>query len=156
MTDCVEDEPTARFPKLRVVALRLRAGEDALSWIAKDFVVPFAVAEMTPLWLLVIDAAVAVNPTLDPPPAMVTLAGTVSEVLLLLRVTACPPVGAAALSDTVQASDPAPEREELEHVKAPRAAMPVPVRPTELVDPAEEEPLTVSCPGCVPAEVGEK
>ena len=51
-------------------------------------------------------AAVAVNATEADPAGAVTEEGTVRLVLLLLSVTAKPPVGATALSVTVQAEDP--------------------------------------------------
>jgi hypothetical protein len=58
--------------------------------------------------VVVTAVAVAVNPALSAPAATVTEAGTVTAELLLVSVTASPPVGAAALSDTVHESLPAP------------------------------------------------
>ena len=54
------------------------------------------------------EATVAEKLALVAPAATVTEAGTVTEELVLARPTANPPLGAAALSDTVQASVPAP------------------------------------------------
>ena len=48
------------------------------------------------------------KPTLDAPEGTVTLAGTVTALLLLDRFTPKPPVPAAPVSVTVQASVPAP------------------------------------------------
>jgi hypothetical protein len=56
--------------------------------------------------LVVIDATVAVNPTVVAPAVAVTLAGTVALALLLDSVTGRPPLGAAPLSVTVQAEVP--------------------------------------------------
>jgi len=50
---------------------------------------------------------VAVKPAVVAPAATVTLAGTTTAVLLLARLTARPPLGAAAFSVTVQLSVPA-------------------------------------------------
>jgi hypothetical protein len=47
-----------------------------------------------------------VNPTVVAPAVAVTLAGTVALALLLDKVTARPPLGAAPLSVTVQAEVP--------------------------------------------------
>lgn len=65
---------------------------------------------------------VAVKPTLDAPPGTVTLAGTATAVLLLDRLTARPPVLAARVSVTVQASVPAPVIVPLLQLKALSAA----------------------------------
>ncbi len=53
-----------------------------------------------------IEPTVAVKPTVETPDAAVTLAGTVAFPLLLERVTASPPTGAAPLKVTVQADVP--------------------------------------------------
>jgi hypothetical protein len=47
-----------------------------------------------------------VNPAVATPAGTVMLAGTVALALLLLSATDTPPVGATALSVTVQAEDP--------------------------------------------------
>jgi hypothetical protein len=52
--------------------------------------------------LAMVAAAVALKDAVDAPAATVTEAGTVSEVLLLARVTAEPPVGAVCDSVIVQ------------------------------------------------------
>jgi hypothetical protein len=49
-----------------------------------------------------------VNVTVDCPAATVTEAGTTTAGLLLVRVTAWPPAGAAALSVTVPVTEPPP------------------------------------------------
>ena len=56
--------------------------------------------------MVVIDATVAVNPTVVAPAVAVTLAGTVAFALLLDSATASPPLGAAPLRVTVHAEVP--------------------------------------------------
>jgi hypothetical protein len=70
------------------------------------FEIPPAAAVSVAVWLPVMDATVAVKPTLVAAAGTVTLAGTVTEVLLLARVTPKPPAGAAPLKATVQAEVP--------------------------------------------------
>lgn len=50
----------------------------------------------------------ALKEALDEPEATVTLLGTVTEPLLLARLTTKPPLDAAEFSETVQESVPAP------------------------------------------------
>ena len=61
------------------------------------------------------DATAAVKLALVKDAAIVTEAGTVTAELLLAKVTASPPVGAAAVKLTVHASDPAPAIEGVLH-----------------------------------------
>ncbi|MGD0914320.1 MAG: hypothetical protein ABR928_20700 [Terracidiphilus sp.] len=63
-----------------------------------------ALADRVTLWALVTADAVAVNPVLVALAGTVTLAGKVTAELLLERLTAKPPAGAAELSVTVHAS----------------------------------------------------
>lgn len=61
--------------------------------------------------------------------------GTVAAALLLVKLTAKPPDGAAALSVTVQVSEPEPVNELLAQFRELRAAgvaeaVPTPLRPT--------------------------
>lgn len=75
--------------------------------------------------------AVAVKNALVAPAATITVAGTDSAELLLDRLTTSPPAGAAALSDTVQLSVPAPEMVsplQKSALRTPAAASPVPLR----------------------------
>jgi hypothetical protein len=67
-------------------------------------------------------ATVAVKVTVVAPAATVTLVGTATEALLLERVTAIPPVGAAAFNVTVQLSVPAPVMDALVQLRALNAA----------------------------------
>lgn len=71
--------------------------------------------------------AVAVNAALVAPDPIVTVAGTLTAELLLLRLTVIPALGAAAVSETVQASVPAPAIDALVHASALRAAVVDPV-----------------------------
>jgi len=61
---------------------------------------------------------VAVKLAVVAPAATVTLAGTVTALLLLARLTVNPPVGAAALNVTVQLSVPAPVNDPLVQLRA--------------------------------------
>jgi hypothetical protein len=61
---------------------------------------------------------VAVKLAVVAPAATVTLAGTTTAELLLARLTANPPLGAAAFSVTVQLSVPAPVIDPLAQVSA--------------------------------------
>lgn len=60
---------------------------------------------------LLIAVTAALKLALEEPAATVTEAGTVTAVLLLVRLTATPPLAAAALKVTVQLSVPAPVME---------------------------------------------
>lgn len=64
------------------------------------------------VWADVTADAVAVNVALLAPAGTVIDAGSVTEVSLLDRLTARPPLAAGALSETVQASVPAPEMDD--------------------------------------------
>jgi hypothetical protein len=79
----------------------------AFSVMLAVWLTPNAVAVMTGVWVAVTALAMAVNPALDDPAAMVTLAGTVRLVLLLERATAKLD-GAAMFKVTVQEILPAP------------------------------------------------
>ena len=67
--------------------------------------------------------AVAVKLALAAPAVTVTEVGTVTAELLLDRLTVNPPLGAAALSATVQVSVPAPVIVPLVHLNEERAAV---------------------------------
>jgi len=68
-----------------------------------------ALAVKVAVTLVVTAATVAVNAALVAPAGTVTVLGTTAEGLLLERLATRPPVGAAELSVTVQASVPAAE-----------------------------------------------
>jgi len=72
-----------------------------------------------------------VNPAVVAFAGTVTVAGTVTAALLLARLTLRPPLGAAADSVTVHASDPDPVMDPLlqeSTFNAAGAAVPVPLR----------------------------
>jgi hypothetical protein len=98
-----------------------------------------------------------VNPALAAPAGIVTVLGTVTAELLLDRFTICPPLGAAVLSVTVQASVPDPVMAPLlqdSALNAGETAVPVPARLITVVPSIEEVVTTVTCPVAVPATVG--
>jgi hypothetical protein len=83
----------------------------------------------------------------------------VTAELLLDRFTISPPLGAALLSVTVQASVPDPVMAPLLQDNALNAAEPVPVVPVPLklitgVPEVEELLATINCPVAVPAPAG--
>ena len=87
--------------------LSVSCGEPPVSCSATVLVTVPAVALSVAVVVVLTAATVAVKAALVALAATVTEAGTVTELLLLDRVTACPPVPAAALSVTVQVSVPA-------------------------------------------------
>jgi hypothetical protein len=95
-------------PNTRLVELRLNAGVAAFNCSDVVFVTPAALAVMVTVRAVVTADAAAVNPAVVAPLATVTDAGTVSALLLLERITVRPPLAAAAVRLTVQASVPAP------------------------------------------------
>jgi hypothetical protein len=103
---------------------------------------------------------VAVKLAVVDPAATATDAGTVTAELLLARLTANPPLGAAAFSVTEQLSVPAPVIDELVQLRLVKAAVlaevPVPLRPATIVPFPQALLAIVSWPAAVPVEVGEK
>jgi hypothetical protein len=93
--------------------------------------IPPADAVRVAFWAVVTAVTVAVNPALVAPAGTVTELGTVTAELLLDRLTASPPVPAAAERLTVQLSLPAPVNEfcaQLSPLSAPAVAWPVPLK----------------------------
>ena len=88
------------------------------------------------------------------PAATVTEAGTVTDELLLARLTVNPPVAAAAFSVTVQLSVPGSGDEPLVQLSALSTGTPVPLRLTAVEVPLEELLVRVSEPETAPAVVG--
>jgi hypothetical protein len=95
----------------------------------------------------------------------VTVAGSVTAALLLDKLTLIPPLGAAALSVTVQASVPDSDMVALLQEKVLSAAVtvsgvlvvavvPVPLRLMTVVPSVEELLAMVSCPVAAPVTVG--
>jgi hypothetical protein len=86
------------------VAFTVNAAVAAFNCTAKVFEDEFALAVNVTVCAVLTDFTFAVKDTEDAPGATVTLAGAVTAVLLLDTATACPPVGAVELNDTVQLS----------------------------------------------------
>jgi hypothetical protein len=97
---------------------------------------------------------VAVKPALDAPAATFTVAGTVTALLLLARLTVNPPLAAATFKATEQLSDPAPATELLLQVSPVNAGMPVPLRLIAVELPVDELLVSVSDPVIAPAAAG--
>ena len=83
------------------------------------------------------EETVAENPAVVAPAVTVTVAGTVTALLLLARLTGNPPPAAAAFSPTVQLSVPAPVIELLVQLNPVSTGTPVPVRLTAVEVPVE-------------------
>jgi len=98
----------------------LNTGTPVLSCSAKVFATPPALAVNVTVCAVLTAETVAVKLALVDPAPTVTEAGTVTAELLLARLTANPPLGAAALSVTVQLSVPAPVMDPLTQVNPPK------------------------------------
>jgi len=117
-------------------------------------VLPDAAVSVT-FSLVVTAETVAVNEALVAPAATVTLAGTFTAALLLVSFTAKPPVAAAELSVTLQASLPAPVSVALEHETLLSAAtVPVPLSAMAVLLPVVELLARVILPLTAPAALG--
>jgi hypothetical protein len=100
--------------------------------------------------------ALAEKLALVAPAATVTEEGTVTADELLDRATTWPPVGAAALSVTVQLSVAAVVSEAAEQLSLLGIACPVPLSAIVEVVPVEELLVRVTDPVSTPALVGSK
>jgi len=96
------------LPKARLLALTLSVGVPAPNCRAKVLDAPPEVAVKVAVVAVLTAVTVAEKLAVVVPADTVTEAGTVTALLLLASVTACPLVGAAELSVTVQLSVPAP------------------------------------------------
>jgi hypothetical protein len=108
---------TASLPKLKLAVLTDSVGTHAPSDRLNVFELPDADAVTVAVCAELTAVTVAVKLALVAPEATVTEADTVTAELLLVRLTATPPVDAAALSVTVQLSVPAPVIEPLVQVR---------------------------------------
>lgn len=111
--DCVFAVLTLTLPKLRLEELMPSVGTAALSCREKVWETVPALAVRVAACAVVTEATVAAKLALVAPAATVTEAGTVTDALVLARLTAKPPLVAAELSETVQASVPEPVIEAL-------------------------------------------
>jgi hypothetical protein len=112
------------------------------------------VAESIAAWGVETDAVVAEKAVLAVPAATTTETGTVTEELLLARLTVKPPVAAAVFSVTVQASVAEPVIDEFAQAMALSTGRPAPVRLMAALGLVEELLLTVKVPFAAPATVG--
>ena len=158
VSDCVCDVLSWTLPKLRVPELIVRPDVAAFSCSVVPVDMLLAVAVMVALCAVVTADAVAVKAAVVAPLATVTDAGTVTALLLLFRVTVWPPLFAAAVRVTVQASVVAPVSELLLQETALGAGTdwPVPFRLTVAAPPEYSLAVTVSVPSAVPTAVGSK
>jgi len=113
VSDCAEGVFRFTLPKERLPALRVIAGTAAFNCKAKFTEALPALAVSVAVCVVLTAETVAENAALAAPAATVTVAGTVTAELLLAKLTANPPLGAAPFSETVHASVPEPVKEAL-------------------------------------------
>ena len=124
VTDWVDGVFSETLPKEMLVALMLSVAPPAVpSCNAKFFVTPFAVAVKVAACAELTAETAALNPALVAFAGTLTEAGSVTALLLLARVTLSPPLGAAALRETVQVSVPAVVIEDVVQLSALSAAV---------------------------------
>lgn len=150
VTVCVAEEFTGTFPKVTLLVLTVKAGVAVCAWMLKVTDAPPALAVKVDVCGVVTALTVALNVAVVAPSATVTEEGTVTAALLLVKATEVPPLGAAVLSVTVQASVPGPTTEALAQVNALATgvalAVPVPLKLiTEVALPVALL-VIVSCP----------
>ena len=127
---------TVTLPKTRLVALTLSVGTEAFNCNAKLFVTPVELAVKVTACAVPTALTFAVKPALVAFAGTISVDGTVTAALLLVIATLKPPLGAAPLNVTVQASVPEPVIEALPHEKALSVgafATPVPLKLTFVV-----------------------
>jgi len=154
VNDCADLVFTFTLPNVTLFALVVRAAFEPVSCRANVWETPFALAVKVTACAFVTAATVAVKLALVAPAATVTTAGTVTALLLLARLTANPPLAAAALIVTEQLSLTAPVSELLLQVNSVNAGTPVPLRLTVAEPPVDELLERLSDPLCEPATVG--
>ena len=152
--DCVVDEFTDTLPKLRLEELMVSVGTAAFNCSAKVWATLPALAESVTACMVLTEEAVAEKPVLVAPAATVTEPGTVTEVLLLARLTIKPPLGAAVFSETVQESVAAPVTDALAQVRLVTTGTPAPLRLMAAVPLVVELLTIVKVPLVAPAAVG--
>jgi hypothetical protein len=116
ITGSVDVVFTVTFPKGKLAVLMANAGTFAaviFSWTEKVLETPPALAVKVTAWAVATADTVVVNPALVAFAGTVTVAGTVTAALPLVKPTLKPPLPAAELSVTVQASVPAPVKDAL-------------------------------------------
>ena len=118
VTDFVIGVFNAPLPKARAAVLTLKVGVQAFNCKAKLLLTEFAEAVRVAVWAEVTAEMPAANVVLVVLAGTVTEVGTTTAALLLDKLTLRPPLGAAELSVTVQASDAAPVMDALLHESA--------------------------------------
>jgi hypothetical protein len=157
VTDCVADVLSWTLPKATLDVLNVRVGVAEFSVSANVFEILPAVAVRVPVWVELTAVAVAENPALVVPAAIVTEAGTVTALLLLLRTTVVA-LAAAEVRVTVHASVAAPVRDPLAQDKplSVAGACPVPLSAIVAVPPLVALLLITIDPLHGPAVAGSK
>jgi hypothetical protein len=141
---CVVAVFTFTLPKDRLDELTLSVGTAAPSDRAKVSATLPALAVRVAVCAVLTEETVAVKAAVVEPAATVTEAGTVTALLLLARLTAKPPVGAAAFRVTVQLSVPDPVNDPLVQLSALNIGTPMPLRLTMVEVPLEELLVSIS------------
>ena len=151
---CVAALLTATSPKLMLLALRssVEIAEPSSSVVACT--TPPAVAVNVADSFEVTGEAFAVKFALLAPAATMIEPGTLTSELLLARLTANPPLRAAAFKVTLQLSATEPVIVELAQVTPLNTGTPVPLSPTAIELPLEELLVRESCPAAAPEAVG--
>ena len=108
VTGSVDGVFTVTLPNARLAGLMVNVGTPAFSCRAKVLETPPALAVSVTACAVETDDTVAVNPAVLALAGTTTVAGTVTDALLLVTDTLKPPLPAGPLSVTVQASLPAP------------------------------------------------
>jgi hypothetical protein len=145
---------TESLPNVRLAVLAVNVGTDAPNCKAKVFDTSPDVAVSVAVCGELVVATVALKLAMFTPAATVTEAGTVTAALLLDKFTAIPPLAAAAFSDTVQPSIPAPVIVPLAQPKLLTIGTPEPDKLTVRGRPSEELLASVRDPVVVPAAAG--
>jgi hypothetical protein len=138
VTDCVVGVFRLTSPKEMLVVLMVSVGVDALNCSVKFSETLPARAVNVTVAALENAETVAEKLAVVAPAATVTEVGTETELLLLARPTVNPPLGAAALTVTVQLSVPAPVIEALVQESPVSTGTPVPLKAIVVEVPAEE------------------
>jgi hypothetical protein len=137
-----------------LLALRFRVETEELSSSVVAATTPAALAVNVTDWGELTGDAFAVKFALLVPAATITEAGTLTNGLLLTRLTANPPLRAAAFNVTVQLSATEPVIDVLTQVTPLNTGTPVPLSPTTVEPPLEELLTRKSCPAAAPEAVG--
>lgn len=135
---CVAAVFTFTLPKARLAVLTPNVIVDAPNCRPNVLVMPPVLADNVTACATLTAEAFAVNDALMDPGGTVTVAGTVTAVLLLARVTACPPLGAPEFSVIVQLSVPAPVIDPLTQLSVVSTGTPLPAKVTFFEFPSAE------------------